>query len=259
MEHVSVTRTDAVGRIEMDRPESNNSLNLAMSEELHEAAIELVEDEAVRCIVLTGSGKTFNTGADLGMLSADSEDAALLRSMAHQLHGTVSQLHRAPKPVVCGVNGVAAGGGIGLSICGDVVLVAESARFEFAYPRIGLSADGGSSYFLPRLVGLRRAQEIAFRDEPVGAEEAVDIGLATEAVPEEDFEDRLAEEAARLADGPTRAHAATKALLRQSLDRQLDEQMATEASTIAGLTGTDDYQRGVEAFFAKEPADFRGE
>jgi 2-(1,2-epoxy-1,2-dihydrophenyl)acetyl-CoA isomerase len=258
MEHVSVTRTEAVGRITMDRPEANNSLNPAMSEELHEAAIELVEDDDVRCIVLTGTGRTFNTGADLGVLSADSGDAALIRSMAHQLHGTVSQLHRAPKPVVCGVNGVTAGGGIGLSICGDVVLVAESARFEFAYPRIGLSADGGSSYFLPRLVGLRRAQEIAFRDEPIEAAEAVDIGLATEAVPDAAFEERLAEEAARLASGPTRAHAATKALLRQSFDRQLDEQMANEASTIAGLTGTDDYQRGVEAFFAKEPAEFEG-
>jgi 2-(1,2-epoxy-1,2-dihydrophenyl)acetyl-CoA isomerase len=259
MEHVSVTRTEAVGRITMDRPESNNSIDPGMSEELHEAAIELVEDDAIRCIVLTGTGKTFNTGADLGVLSADAGDAALIRSMAHQLHGTVSQLHRAPKPVVCGVNGVSAGGGIGLGVCGDIVLVAESARFQFAYPRIGLSADGGSSYFLPRLVGLRRAQEIAFRDEPVGAEEAVEIGLATEAIPDDEFEDRLAEEATRLADGPTRAHAATKALLRQSLDRQLDEQMATEASTIAGLTGTDDYQRGVEAFFAKESPEFTGE
>jgi 2-(1,2-epoxy-1,2-dihydrophenyl)acetyl-CoA isomerase len=259
MEHVDVTRADAVGRITMDRPESNNSIDPDMSEQLHEAAIELVEDEAVRCIVLTGSGGTFNTGADLGSLSADAGDAALIRSMAHQLHGTVSQLHRAPKPVVCGVNGVTAGGGIGLSLCGDVVLVAESARFEFAYPRIGLSADGGSSYFLPRLVGLRRAQEIAFRDEPVGAEEAAEIGLATEAVPDESFEERLAEEVTRLAEGPTRAHAATKALLRQSFDRQLDEQMATEAATIAGLTGTDDYRRGVEAFFEKESPEFRGE
>ena len=259
MEHVSVTRTDAVGRITMDRPESNNALNPDMSEQLHEAAIELVEDDDVRCIVLTGSGGTFNTGADLGALSADASDAALIRSLAHQLHGTVSQLHRAPKPVVCGVNGVVAGGGLGLSLCGDIVLVAESARFEFAYPRIGLSADGGSSYFLPRLVGLRRAQEIAFRDEPVGSGEAVEVGLATEAVPDDAFEERLAEEAARLAAGPTRAHAATKALLRQSFDRQLDEQMATEAATIAGLTGTDDYQRGIEAFFEKEPADFRGE
>ena len=259
MEHVSVTRPEAVGRITMDRPESNNSINPDMSEELHEAAIELVEDESIRCIVLTGTGKTFNTGADLGVLSADAEDAALIRSMAHQLHGTVSQLHRAPKPVVCGVNGVSAGGGIGLAVCGDIVLIAESARFQFAYPRIGLSADGGSSYFLPRLIGLRRAQEIAFRDEPVGAEEAAEIGLATETVTDDEFEDRLAEEAARLADGPTRAHAATKQLLRQSLDRQLDEQMATEASTIAGLTGTDDYQRGVEAFFEKETPEFTGE
>jgi 2-(1,2-epoxy-1,2-dihydrophenyl)acetyl-CoA isomerase len=258
MDFVTVSREGAVGRITIDRLEKNNSMDAQMASELHEAAIELVEDDDVRCIVLTGTGGAFLTGADLGMLDLDPSDGALLRRVANDLHAMVSTLHRAPKPVVCGVNGVAAGGGVGPAVCGDIVLVSESARFEFAYPRIGLSADGGSSYFLPRLVGLRKAQEIAFRDEPVGSAEAVEIGLATEAIPDGEFEDRLAEEAARLASGPTLAHAATKELLRTSLDTPIDEQLVKEGETIAGLTGTGDYVRGVEAFFEKERAEFEG-
>jgi 2-(1,2-epoxy-1,2-dihydrophenyl)acetyl-CoA isomerase len=259
-EHVTVTRAadGAVGRLTFDRPERNNAMDQRAADELNRAAIDLVEDDSVRCILLTGTGGAFNTGADLTTLSGDASDGAVIRRIAGDLHGMVSQLARAPKPVVCGVNGVAAGGGVGPAICGDVVLAAESARFEFAYPRIGLSADGGSSYFLPRLVGLREAQRIAFRDEPVAAEEAVEVGLATEAVPDDAFEERLAEEAARLAEGPTLAHAATKGLLRSSLDHSLDEQLATEAETIAGLTATEDFARGIESFLGDGGAEFEG-
>lgn len=258
-EHVAVERGDAVGRIVMDRPGKNNAMDARMAGEIRDAAIELVEDDDLRCIVLTGTGATFNTGADLTTLSGDESDGARLRGIAGRLHAAVSELARAPKPVVTGVNGVVAGGGIGLALCGDVVLAAESARFEFAYPRIGLSADGASTYFLPRLVGLRRAQEIALRDEPVPAEEAVEIGLATEAVPDDEFDDRLAEEAASLAEGPTRAYAVTRRLLRESFERGLDEQMAVEADELAGLTATADYARGIEAFLGDEAAEFEGE
>jgi 2-(1,2-epoxy-1,2-dihydrophenyl)acetyl-CoA isomerase len=260
-EHVEVTHAadGTVGRMRFDRPERNNAMDERAAQDLHAAAIDLVEDDDVRCIVLTGVGGTFNTGADLTTLSGSAEDGAAIRRIAGDLHGMVSQLVRAPKPVVCGVNGVAAGGGVGPAICGDIVLATASARFEFAYPRIGLSADGGSSYLLPRLVGLREAQRIAFRDEPVDAEEAAEIGLATEAVPDETFEDRLAAEAARLAEGPTLGHAATKGLLRASFDNSLDEQLATEAETIAGLTASDDFSRGIDAFLGDGDATFEGE
>lgn len=251
-EHVTVERVGDVGRIVMDRPERNNAMNRPMAREMRDAAVELVVDDGVRCIVLTGTGGVFNTGADLTTLEASPGDAAQLRQVAGRLHGAVSQLARAPKPVIAGVNGVAAGGGMGPALCADLVLMAESARFEFAYPRIGLSGDGGSTYYLPRLVGLRTAQEIALRDDPIPAEEAVELGLATEAVPDDDFEERLAEEAATLAGGPTLAYAATKGLLRQSFDRSLDEQLAAEAETIAGLTSTADYARGIEAFLGTE-------
>lgn len=258
-DHVRLEYVEDVGRLVMDRPDANNAMDARMAAELAAAARDLASDESVRCIVFTGTGGTFNTGADLSVLDGEPSDAGRLREIAGSLHATVIELVRADKPVVCGVNGVAAGGGVGPAVCGDVVVMADSARIEFAYPRIGLSADGGSTFFLPRLVGLRRAQELAFRDEPVGAEEAAAIGLATAAVPDAAFEDRLAEVAAELAAGPTRAYATTKALLRTSYDRSLEGQLAREAETLTALTSTGDYQRGIQAFFGDEPAEFRGQ
>lgn len=258
-ETIDLEYEGGVARIAFDRPDAHNALTEQMTTEMVEVAHDLVSDDSIRCISLTGNGPVYNTGADLTTLAGDGSDEPRLRSLASGLHEFVSQLLRAPKPVVTGVNGVAAGGGIGPAICGDVVLVAESARFEFAYPRIGLSGDGGSTYLLPRLVGLRRAQEFAFRDEPIDAEEAAAAGLATEMVPDDALDERLDEEARRLAGGPTRGHAATKRLLLESFDNSLDGQLAGEAETIAGLTTTDDFARGLDAFGGDETPEFTGE
>lgn len=258
-EHVTVERSGAIGRLVMDRPEQNNAMDRRMVGEMRDAAVELAEDDDVRCIVFTGTGATFNTGADLTTLAGGPSDGERLKHLAGRLHETVLQLVRAPKPVVCAVNGVAAGGGVGPALCGDVVLATGSARFEFAYPRIGLSADGGSSFFLPRLVGLREAQRIAFRDEPVGAEEAAELGLVTEAVPDRGFDDAVREEAERLASGPTKAYAETSELLRTSFDHGMETQLAREAESLSGLAATDDFARGIEAFLNDEEADFEGE
>lgn len=256
---IDVERSDGVARVTMTRPESHNSLNRAMADELRDATTELVEDDGVRCIVLTGEGASFNTGADLTALEGDPEDGRRLRQLATQLHATIRNLTAAPVPVVVGVNGVAAGGGFGLALCGDVVVVHEGARFEFAYTRIGLSGDGGSTYFLPRLVGRRKALEIALLDEPIPADEAVDVGLATESVPAGEFDDRLAEVSTTLAEGPTRAYAAIKRLLRRSESRELGAQLAAETEQLARLASTDDYVYGYEAFFGDSEPTFRGE
>ena len=257
-EHVRVEHVEDVGRIVMDRPGRHNAMNREMVGELREAAVDLAEDDGVRCIVLTGTGGTFNTGADLSVLAGDASDSRRLRGIAARLHGAVAALAEAPKPVVTGVNGVAAGGGFGLSLSGDVVVVSEDARFEYTYPRIGLSGDGGSTFFLPRLVGHRRAREIALLDEPIPPDRAVEMGLATEVVPDAEFEDRLATVAAGLADGPTRAHAAVKRLLNRSYGRDLRTQLAAETDALTGLTSTADYARGHEAFFGEESPEFEG-
>lgn len=258
-ETIDISRDGAVGAITFDRPSAHNSLNRQMTTELVEATHDLVSDDDVRCLTLTGSGPVFNSGADLTTLEGDGTDETRLRTLASELHEFLSQLIRAPKPVVTGVNGVAAGGGLGPAICGDIVLVAESGRFEFAYPRIGFSGDGGSTYLLPRLLGLRRTQELVFRDEPVGAEEAAEIGLATEVVGDDELEERLAEEAERLASGPTQGYAATKRLLLESFDNSLDEQLGNEAEIISGLANTEDFSRGHAAFNTDDTPDFTGE
>lgn len=256
---VRVERDGGVGRIVFDRPEGNNAMDADAAEGLRAAAADLASDDDCRCIVLTGVGGLFNTGADLSILDGDERDETVLRALAASLHAFVEQLVRAPKPVVCGVNGVAAGGGIGPALCGDIVVMAESARFQFAYPAIGLSGDGGSTYFLPRLVGLREAQRIAMRNEPVGAEEAAELGLVTETVPDDEFDEALVAEAESLASGPTAAYAETRDLLRTSFERGLGEQLAEEADRIAGLTTTDDYAAGYAAFFGDGDPEFRGE
>ncbi|WP_276246948.1 MULTISPECIES: enoyl-CoA hydratase/isomerase family protein [unclassified Haladaptatus] len=257
-EYVSTDQTDAVHTIRIDRPAAHNSFDRQLAAELREATYDAVSRDDVRCLVLRGTGATFCTGADLGTLDGDETDESRLRHLATDLHAIVSALVHAPMPVVTGVNGVAAGGGLGLALCGDIVLAAESARFEFAYPRIGLSGDGGSTYFLPRLVGLRQAQRLTLRDEPVGSEEAVDLGLVTERVADEAFDAHLADLAASVASGPTAAYAETRRLLHESFDNTLSEQLTSELDRIAGLANTDDFTRGHDAFFEKSPAEFEG-
>jgi 2-(1,2-epoxy-1,2-dihydrophenyl)acetyl-CoA isomerase len=255
---VRVERDGGVGRIVLDRPDHNNSMDHETAEALRAAAADLASDDDCRCLVYTGVDGVFNTGADLTTLEGDGSDEPRLQRLAGTLHGFVEALARAPKPVVCGVNGVVAGGGVGTALVGDVVLMAESARFQFAYPAIGLSADGGSTYFLPRLVGLREAQRIALRDEPVGSEEAAELGLVTETVPDDEFDERLREAAESLAAGPTRAFAETRRLLRTSFEHGLGEQLGREATSLSGLTATDDYAEGYASFFEKTDPEFEG-
>ncbi|WP_266077974.1 enoyl-CoA hydratase/isomerase family protein [Haladaptatus caseinilyticus] len=255
-EYLDIERVGDVARVTMNRPETHNAMHREMASELRTVTMNLHDDDS-RCIVLTGTDGVFNTGADLSVLSGDSDDARTLRKIASNLHRAIENLSRASKPVVTGVNGVAAGGGFGLALSGDLVLLAEDARLEFAYPRIGLTGDGGSTYFLPHLVGLRRAKEIALLDEPILPKEAVEMGLATEVT--DDFDARLAELAADLADGPTRAYGATKRLLNRGLGRDLPAQMASETDTIARMTTTTDYERGLDAFVSKGTPEFEGQ
>ncbi|RBI63812.1 enoyl-CoA hydratase/isomerase family protein [halophilic archaeon] len=254
-EHISVERTEGVARIVMDRPATNNAMDRAMARELRTATANVVDGDA-RCVVLTGSGDAFNSGADLSVLDGAASDARTLRKIASSLHRAIENLVNARKPVVTGVNGVAAGGGFGLALSGDLVVVDDDARFEFAYPRVGLTGDGGSTFFLPRLVGLRRAKEIALLDEPIEADAAVEMGLATEATAA--LDERVAELAADLADGPTRAYGATKRLLTESAGRGLSTQMAAEVDAITWATRSSDYERGLAAFFGGDDPAFEG-
>lgn len=257
-DYLEVERREAVGRIVQDRPGRHNAMPLGMAAELADAVETLAADDAVRAIELTATGDAFNTGADLSAFDGDAGDEAALERIAGELHRAVLGLVGASKPAVVGVNGTVAGGGLGLAMAGDVVLVAATARIEFAYPRVGLCGDGGSTWLLPRLVGHRRAREIALLDDPIDAGEAVDLGLATRVVAEDDLDDELAAAGDELAAGPTAAYAETKRLLLEGQTATLADHLDAEAAAIAGLTDTEDYARGLEAFLSKGSATFVG-
>lgn len=257
-EHLTIERRGDVATLTLASSARFNSLSIEMARELVHAITELGEDESVRCLALTGSDGAFCAGADLASLAGDASDAPRIRRLASTLHDAVLALHQAPVPVVVGLNGVAAGAGFGLALAGDVVVMSDDARMEFAYGRIGLTGDGATTFLLPRMVGLRRAKEIALLDEPINSDYAVSLGLVTESVPAAEFEGRFRELAERLADGPTRAFGATKQLMTESFDRSLAGQMAEETDVIAGATHSEDYERGYAAFFEKGTPDFVG-
>jgi 2-(1,2-epoxy-1,2-dihydrophenyl)acetyl-CoA isomerase len=258
--NLRVERTGADGSVvtvTFESTTAHNSLNPRFLREYRAVATSLREVDA-RCVVVRGSPEVFCSGADLSSLAGDGTDAGRLRSLGTDLHAGIAALLTGPAPVVVGVEGVAAGAGFGLALAGDVVLASEGARFEFVYPRVGLTADAATTFLLPRLVGLREAQRITLLDRPVAAAEAADVGLVTEAVPADEFEDRLAGVVSRLADGPTAALARTRRLLLSSFDRCLESQLAAEADSMAAAARTDDYRRGHAAFFGDGDPAFEG-
>lgn len=257
-ENFTIDQPESVAHVTMDSTARFNTLHQTLLEELLDLTTSFAEDDTVRCITLTGNDEAFSAGADLASLNGNADDAATLRTYASLLHDSIVQLHHARTPLVTGVNGVAAGAGFSLAILGDIVLISEDARFEYAYPRVGLTGDGGSTYYLPRLVGLRRAKEILLLDEPIPPTKAVDLGLATDTVPADELEDRLAKVADTIAAGPTHAYGATKHLLTTAYDRGLADQLANETDTIATATHTTDYERGYAAFFDRTDPEFTG-
>ena len=257
-ENFQIERDGSVAHVTIDSKSPLNALNPEMGEELLDWTTTIPYEDDIRCVTLTGSGDAFGAGADLTRLEGGASDTAGFRRLASYLHDGIIQLYRSPLPVVTGVNGVAAGAGFSMGIQGDIVLIRDEARFEYAYPRIGLTGDGASTFLLPRLVGLRRAKEIVLKDEPIDPERAVEIGLATEVVPADDLEDKIAEVGQELADGPTWALSQTLRLLTESYTRDFEGQMAAESETIVEASTTEDFSRGYEAFFQKEDPEFVG-
>jgi 2-(1,2-epoxy-1,2-dihydrophenyl)acetyl-CoA isomerase len=257
-EHVNVDLTEGVAHVTLARPDAHNALDVDTATDLKDALAAATSATDVRCIVLEGEGGAFCSGADLAAFEGDETDRRRLDAVATRLHAAVLTLATAAVPTVAAVNGVAAGGGFGLALSADLVLAHESARFEYSYPRVGLSGDAGATWFLPRLVGRRRTREFLLRDDPVDAEGAVELRLATEGVDAGDWDDRGHALATDLASGPTKAYATAKRLLNRSGDRRLNTHLTAEKDAIASLAATDDYAAGYEAFFSKTEPDFEG-
>lgn len=246
---------DDVATITLNRPDKMNSLNAAMRAELLEALTRAPRE--ARALVLTGAGRGFCAGQDLGDVGSIAE-LNLERVLRDEYEPVLRLICECPVPVICAVNGVAAGAGANLALAADVVIAARSAVFLEAFARIGLIPDAGGTYWLPRLAGMARAMGMSLFADPVSAEKAVGWGLIWEVVDDAHLPARTAELAGRLAAGPTAAYRRIKQALRQSLANDLDAQLALEARLQGESGATRDFAEGVAAFLDKRPASFEG-
>lgn len=241
-------------RITLNRPEVLNALTFELLTELADALRGPAASADVRAVLITGAGRGFCAGADLASTPVDGDIGQILDQTYHPVVHAIAALD---KPVVAGVNGVAAGAGMSLALAADIRLLAEGASFAVGFPGIGLVMDAGCSYFLPRLVGMGRAMELAFSNRRVSAQEAVAIGLA-ERIIKGDFEQQAFAEVQKLAHGPTVSFGLMKRELRASLDNDLAAQLALEAGYQSQAATTSDLIEGVTAFKEKRPPKFKG-
>ncbi|HKR89406.1 MAG TPA: enoyl-CoA hydratase-related protein [Phenylobacterium sp.] len=246
-----------VATITLNRPEVGNALDIPMSRELMELAIRCEGDAAIRCVVLTGAGKLFCGGGDMAAFAAAGEALPeFLREITTYLHSAISVFARMDKPLVTAINGSTAGAGIGLAILGDIALAEPTASFSLAYTGIGLTPDGGATWLLPRLIGLRRAQELCLTNRKVRAEEAASLGLVTRVVEAGTLAAETAKVAGDLAKGATAALGATRKMLVESTSNTLESQLQLESRVISDQSRNYEGQEGVTAFLEKRAPRF---
>ncbi|MGA9048412.1 MAG: enoyl-CoA hydratase-related protein [Dehalococcoidia bacterium] len=250
---------DSVATITLNRPEANHAIDLQMAKDLCYAAMHCSENSAVRAILITATGPVFCAGGDLKAMAGEVEKTpGLLKEMSSYLHLAISRLTRGAPPVVIAVNGIAMGAGMSLACAGDIAVAAQSATFAVAYTQVGLTPDGGLTYFLPRLVGLRRASELVLTNRRLSAKEALDLGLVTEVVPDAELMNRARTITGQLAAGATRAYGAARKLIHGGLSSTLETQMEFESQSIVDMARTADAHEAFTAFAEKRKPKFQG-
>ncbi len=248
-----------IGTVTLNRPNAGNALDRASAEALLDIAIRCDLDPAIRCVVVRGAGKLFCGGGDIaGFQEAGDDIGAYLSKLAGVLHMAIARLMRMPKPMLVAVHGPAPGAGMSLALAGDSVIVSRSASFSTAYGSIGLSPDGGMSWLLPRLVGMRRAQDLLLTSRKVNAEEAVTLGLATRLVDDDAFDREVDAMARKLADRPVNAFARTKSLLLDSTTDCLEGQLEREIRMLTQSGLDAESREGLAAFTDKRKPQFKG-
>jgi len=259
-ETILFTSTDGVARLTLNRPDRLNSFTVQMHQEVTAALATVEADESIRVLVLTGAGKGFCAGQDLNdrkALSAGSE-VDLGNSVEKYYNPLIRRLSALRVPVICAVNGVAAGAGANIALCCDIVIAARSARFIESFAKLGLIPDSGGTWFLPRLAGQPRALGLALTGDPLSAELAAEWGLIWKCVADDQLASEVDALALRFAGGPTRGLAATKTAIRGAWSRTMDAQLDVERDLMRELGQSADYQEGVAAFLEKRSAVFTG-
>jgi 2-(1,2-epoxy-1,2-dihydrophenyl)acetyl-CoA isomerase len=251
---------DGVAWIRLNRPDELNALNLPMGRELCDVAAICSTEKRIRAVVITGTGRAFCAGGDVKdmfkYLKQTGRADIFLRDLALYLHTFVAEVVRMPKPVIAAINGIAAGGGLSMSLACDLSFAVEEARFVMAYTNIGLVPDGSSTYFLSRIVGPKKAREMIFLNEPINADEAMKLGLVNRVFSKGEFEKEVESIARRLASGPTDTYGRVKGLLRQGLIETLESQLENERQGVSLSSLHGEFREGVTAFVEKRKADF---
>lgn len=278
--HIRITIDGNVGVITIDRPDRFNSMDVATARDFRRAGLQLARDERVRCAVITGTGKIFCSGADLKYIRARAgePDFSYLRGadgdepegwqsseafgdgfkeILEYLHSTISEIKRAAKPFIAAVNGVAAAGGFGIAMACDLVYMAEGATLEWAYHKTGLTGAESSTFFLPRLVGLRKAMELVLLNPRLTGEHARSLGLINDVFPDDAFMHRVMDIARQIAAGPTTAYGIAKQLVNHAAGvEQLDFHLDEELQQLARVADGSEFAEGLNAFFEKRQAVF---
>ncbi len=259
MEQIVTTIEGGVATVRLNDPASMNALSVPIAAELDRIIAELSEDASVRVLVLTGTGRAFCAGGDVQSFYDNRDDPSeVMKAVLDGLHGAVGRLIDAPFPTIAAINGVVAGAGMGVALATDLAIAAESAMFTMAYTGIGVSPDGSSTFFLPRLVGTRVAMEMILTNRRVSSEEALSLGIVNSVVPDGELEAATKKLATKLAAGPTLAYVRARKLIRSSLATDPFTQMDAEAAGILAAGETRDFYEGISAFIEKRPPTFTG-
>jgi 2-(1,2-epoxy-1,2-dihydrophenyl)acetyl-CoA isomerase len=255
-ETIVLEQSGPIARITLNRPDAANAMNDTMTRELADAA-RRCDHGATKAVILTGAGRFFSAGGDLrAMASSASTPGGYVKAMADDLHRAISTFARMDAVLIIAVNGVAAGAGFSLAMAGDLVLAARSATFTMAYTAAGLSPDGSSSYYLPRLIGVRRTQELMLTNRKLSTDEALQWGLLTEVVDDAELAGRVDALAKQIASGAGQAASAVKKLVLMSFANGLEEQMEIEGRLIAQRADSADGKEGIDAFLQKRRPEF---
>ena len=250
---------DNIAIIRLNRPNSYNSLNAKMAKELLEISYECDTNKKIRAIILTGEGdKAFCAGGDLKSFHETGNVAKHLKMVTHDLHGAITKFSRMNSPLIVAVNGVAAGAGLSFVGFADLAIAKTSATFVSAYTKAGLTPDGSSSYYLPRIIGIRKYLELVMTNKVLSSEEALSWGLLNYIYDDKNFWNETLKLADNLSKGPTLAYGKTKRLIHNSLNSTLETQMELETKMISESAETNDGQIGIKAFIDKEKPKFEG-
>ena len=253
---VLLSRQEGIAHICFNRPEAFNAIDLSLAREFHAACRDVAADRQLRALVLSGKGRAFMAGGDLASMADD--PAGVCAAVVAEMHAAIALLAQLDAPVIAAVQGLVAGGGLGVALCADLVVAADNARFNVASLLIGASPDCGLSWQLPRRIGQGRALELALLCEPVAADQALAMGLVNRVVPGEQLVEQAEALARRLAAGPALAVARTKRLLRAAMDHDLPTQLQAEADSMAACAASADFAEGLAALRDKRAPRFVG-